>query len=178
VSDDQSGGAVRILNVSGKNQRIKRGSCFGGLERADVCKMQPAIDITEPDTRRQIAPPTTTSATGYVEPIQTNESIELWLLALPEDLTPEQRSQAENLIRRNMDVFLNNDFDIGRTHLVQHRIDIGSHRPLRQPVRRHPLAHLDLIDAHVDQMLQQDIIEPEASPWASYVVLVREKVAR
>jgi hypothetical protein len=58
------------------------------------------------------------SATGSVEPVQTNETIELSLPALPEDLTPKQRRQAENLIRRNVDVFSKNDFDIGRTHLV------------------------------------------------------------
>jgi predicted aspartyl protease len=127
VSDDQSGAAVHIVNVSGKNQRIKRGNCFGALERVDVCKMQPAIDTTERDTRRQITPPTTMSATGSVEPVQSNETTELSLLALPEDLTPEQRSQAENLIRRNVDIILKNDSDIGRTHLVQHRIDTGSH---------------------------------------------------
>jgi hypothetical protein len=33
---------------------------------------------------------------------------------------------------------------------------------------------LNIIDAHVDQVLQQDIIEPAASPWASNVVLVRK----
>jgi predicted aspartyl protease len=178
VTDDQSGTAVHILNVSGKNQQIKRGTCFGDLERVDVCKMQPVVDITEPDTQRQITPPTTTSATGYAEPVQTNKSIEFSLPALPEDLTPKQHCQAENLIHRNVDVFSKNDFDIGRTHLVQHHIDTGSHRPFRQPLRHHPLVHLDIIGSHVDQMLQQDIIEPAASPWANNMFWSKRKMAR
>jgi hypothetical protein len=32
-----------------------------------------------------------------------------------------------------------------------------------------------VIDEHVNQMLTHDIIEPAASPFASYVVLVKKK---
>ena len=53
-------------------------------------------------------------------------------------------------------------------------IDTGIHRPFKQSLRRHPLAHLEIIDKHVSKILQNDIIEPAASPWASNVVLVRK----
>ena len=48
------------------------------------------------------------------------------------------------------------------------------HRPFKQPLQRHPLAHLETIDKHVSEMLQNDVIEPAVSPWASNVVLVRK----
>ena len=65
---------------------------------------------------------------------------------------------------------------MGRTYLVEHVIDTGDHRPIRQGLRRHPIAHLDAIDQQVDDLLQRnDFIEPAASPWASNVVLVRKK---
>jgi len=64
---------------------------------------------------------------------------------------------------------------MGRTNLVQHTIDTGDHRPIRQPLRRHPRAHLDEIDRQVDELLQNGFVEPAASPWVSNVVLVRKK---
>ena len=56
--------------------------------------------------------------------------------------------------------------------MVQHVIDTGMHRPFKQPLRRHPLAHLEVIDKYVPEMLQNDVIEPAISLWASNVVLV------
>ena len=64
---------------------------------------------------------------------------------------------------------------MGRTTLVEHPIDTGSQRPIRQGLRRHPTAHLETIDRQVDELIQNDFVEPAASPWASNVVLVRKK---
>src|SRR5208282_1522286 len=72
-------------------------------------------------------------------------------------------------------VFSQGEYDIGRTHLVEHGIDTGDHRPIRQPLRRHPISHLEVIDQQVEEMRQSGIIEPAASPWASNVVLAKKK---
>ena len=81
----------------------------------------------------------------------------------------------EELLKEFDDILSKGEFDVGRTQLVEHLIDTGSHRPIRQPLRRHPVAHLEIIDEKVEEMLRSDIIEPAASPWASNVVLVRKK---
>ena len=64
---------------------------------------------------------------------------------------------------------------MGRTTLVEHTIDTGDHRPIRQVLRRHPRAHLDEIDRQIDELRQNDFIEPAAGPWSSNVVLVKKK---
>ena len=94
--------------------------------------------------------------------------------ALPDDLTEALRDQTVDFIRRHGSLFSSSEFDIGRTPMVQHRIDTGTNRPFRQQLRRHPLAYLPVIDEHVEQMLAHDIVEPAASPWASNVVLIRK----
>jgi len=66
--------------------------------------------------------------------------------ALHSDLTEEERSKAIQFIRDNAADFSTSEFDIGRTELVQHRIDTGSHKPFRQALRRHPMAHLPIVD--------------------------------
>jgi hypothetical protein len=95
--------------------------------------------------------------------------------ALPSELSEQQRKQATDLVRSYEDVFSQGEYDIGRTHLVEHGIDTGDHRPIRQPLRRHPISHLEIIDQQVEEMLQSGIIEPAASPWASNVVLAKKK---
>ena len=44
-----------------------------------------------------------------------------------------------NLMIEFQDVFSRGDDDVGRTNLVQHRIDTGTQRPIIQRPRKHPL---------------------------------------
>ena len=90
------------------------------------------------------------------------------------ELTDEQERQVEQLLNENREVFSTSEFDLGRTNLVQQRIDTGINRPFKQQLRRHPMAYLPVIDEHVDKMLANDICEPSFSPWASNVVLVKK----
>ena len=90
------------------------------------------------------------------------------------DLTDEQKQDLERLLRDHREVFSTSEFDLGRTNLVQHKIDTGTNRPFKQQLRRHPTAYLPVIDEHVDKMLAIDICEPSVSPWASNVVLVKK----
>ena len=94
---------------------------------------------------------------------------------LPNEVTEGKCSVVRDLLQSYDDVFSRGAFDMGRTSLVEHAIDTGDHRPIRQGLRRHPIAHLDAIDQQLDELLRNDFIEPAASPWASNVVLVRKK---
>ena len=62
------------------------------------------------------------------------------------------------------DVLSRGSFDMGRTSLVEHTIDAGSQRSVRQALRRHPAARLEIIDEQVDELIGNDFVEPAASP--------------
>jgi len=94
---------------------------------------------------------------------------------LPDHLTPEKRVMAERFIRSRANIFSRSEFDIGRTDILKHRIDTGDNPPHYERLRRHPTTQLPLIDAHVEEMLKHDVIEPAASPWCSNVVMVKKK---
>ena len=96
-------------------------------------------------------------------------------MRLPIDLDEHQKQQISHLLSKYEVAFSQHVYDIGRTHLVEHTIDTGSNRPIRQPLRRHPVAHLEIIDKEVNEMLKYGVVEPAASPWASNVVLARKK---
>jgi hypothetical protein len=91
------------------------------------------------------------------------------------DLTVDQREQVYATLWKFRNTLSINDFDIGYTDLVSHRIDTGDHPPIRETLRQHPRAYQEEMDAQVDRMLQQGIIEPCNSPWAANVVLVKKK---
>jgi hypothetical protein len=96
-------------------------------------------------------------------------------IKLPENLTADQQLSVRQLLMQYDDIFSRGAYDMGRTSLVEHSIDTGDHRPIRQGLRRHPIAYLAMIDEQVNEMLRNDLVEPAASPWASNVPLVRKK---
>lgn len=58
---------------------------------------------------------------------------------------------------------------------MEHSIDTGSELPVKQPPRRIPFSLRKTIDSMVKEMLQQNVIQPSCSPWASPIVLVKKK---
>jgi len=107
-------------------------------------------------------------------PVQDDVQAKL-MAGLLEGLTASERAKVEQLLMNYDDVFSRGPFDMGRTTLVEQTIDTGNHRPIRQALRRHPIAQLETIDQHVDELIKNDFVEPAASPWASNALLVKKK---
>ena len=64
------------------------------------------------------------------------------------------------------------DGKLGRTSLVEHTIDMGDARPIKQPPRRVPIAMRGVVDEEINKILESDVIRPSSSPWSSPIVLV------
>uniref|UniRef100_A0AAV2MLZ3 ribonuclease H n=1 Tax=Knipowitschia caucasica TaxID=637954 RepID=A0AAV2MLZ3_KNICA len=95
--------------------------------------------------------------------------------ATSEALNEEQQQRFIQLLLTYQSVFAKNDSDLGYMSVVTHKIDTGLSRPVRQPVRRTPLGFQGEEEAHLKAMLEEGVITPSASEWASPVVLVRKK---
>lgn len=157
---------VRMVNTTAKPQRLLKGTCLGNLSPVEVVEDANADQYDSvPDAPGAHPNPTSVQA-GVTKPL---------LDKLPDDLTVGQRTQVKELLHEYDDIFSKGPYDMGRTTLVEHSVDTGDHRPIRQGLRRHPVAHLDVIDKQVDEMVRHDLVERAASPWASNVVLVRKK---
>ena len=81
----------------------------------------------------------------------------------------------KDVLTQYSDVFSKSPSDMGLTDLVTHHIDTGDAKPVRQQLRRYPPAHAEAISRQIDDFLEQGVIEPASSPWASNIVLVRKK---
>ena len=97
------------------------------------------------------------------------------LTAVDKEIQPAEKEALSQLIDKFEDVFSRGDYDLGSTDIVQHTIDTGDHKPIRQPLRRHPLPHLQAIREQTSEMLSQGLIEPPISESTSNVVLVKKK---
>jgi hypothetical protein len=94
---------------------------------------------------------------------------------LPREMTHVQIEQMRTILWKYSNCLSTNEFDLGFTDLVEHTIDTGNSPPIRQTLRRQPLAYQDQIDDHVQRMLQAGVIVPSSSPWCSNVCLVKKK---
>ena len=90
-------------------------------------------------------------------------------------LTSDQRTRLIALLNQYHDVFPFSQAELGRTSTVQHHIDTGNNVPVRQRPYRTPQVQREQFDKHIEDMLEQDIIEKSTSPWASPIVLLKGK---
>ena len=65
--------------------------------------------------------------------------------------------------------------ELGRTASVEHTINTADCRPVKQAPRRVHFALRKKVIQLVDEMLEQGVIVPSSSPWASPIVLVAKK---
>jgi len=65
--------------------------------------------------------------------------------------------------------------DINFCDVIQHDIETGDAKPIKQAPRRPPLAARDEEDKQLDEMLKTGIIEPSYSPWSSPVCMAKKK---
>lgn len=110
------------------------------------------------------SPPTPTPFRSQEVPINWGDS----------PLSADQRSQLRSLLNEYRDVFALTPEELGRTGIVKHHIDTGNEPPIRLRPYRVAQTQRDKIAAHVEDMLDRNIIQPSVSPWAAPVVLVRK----
>jgi hypothetical protein len=58
---------------------------------------------------------------------------------------------------------------------VEHNIETGDARPIKENPYRIPYALKPVVEEHIDEMLGKGIIEPSSSPWSSSIALVQKK---
>lgn len=90
------------------------------------------------------------------------------------ELTEPQRVTADNII----DQFRNVSTEVrglGRTNLIEHRIDTGDAQPIRQRYYRVSPEKQRILSEQLDEMLALGVVEECESPWSSPVLLTPKK---
>lgn len=86
-----------------------------------------------------------------------------------EHLDPEQKKRLEEFIENQ---FKQQTKPLGRTSVVEHRIDTGDAQPIKQ--RYYPMSPSiqKIVNEELDKMLELGVVTPSKSAWSSPIVLV------
>jgi len=90
------------------------------------------------------------------------------------DLPSDVVHDFKEFLQEHKNTFAKSSDDLGFCSLVEHDIDTGDAKPIRQPPRRPSLASGKAEDDLIDNMLRAGVIELSESPWASPVCLVKK----
>jgi len=112
---------VPVLNTNGTSQVLEKGTELGIVEPVELLDDGSAVaDVVNKEVTE-----------CELSELET-EVIEKMMASLPAELNDEQRAKVRALLVRHKGVLSTGDHDIGRTDLVEHRIDTGDARPIRQ----------------------------------------------
>ena len=154
VTLDEPIATVRLMNLSDQARHLRRGTVVAACEPVESVLI---------------------SKIGDASGDQLPEHLTSLFEKSSEGLTPPQTTQLHDLLCRYASVFSSGLNDLGRTDLVKHHIDTQGAIPVRQQPRRLPFSVREEAQQSVTAMLDQGVIEPSSSPWASPVVLVKKK---
>ena len=92
--------------------------------------------------------------------------------AISPSLSPLERRTLLKTLMHYSDEF---DPSLGHTTVITQKINTCDAAPIHQYPRRLSYAYREETDKHVSEMLQQGVIKPSTSSWASPVVLVKKR---
>ena len=75
----------------------------------------------------------------------------------------EEGTQLAELLNEFQDVFAETEFDVGHFSEIEHSIDTGQSRPIKQRMRRTPACFAGEEEAHVKQALEAGVIQESTS---------------
>lgn len=90
-------------------------------------------------------------------------------------LTIQDQDRVRALLRDYQSVFSSHDGDLGCTNLLTHEIPLLDETPVRQRYRRIPPSEYESVKAHIQHLLDSQVIRESCSPFASPIVVVRKK---
>lgn len=87
----------------------------------------------------------------------------------------QDQTEARSLLQKYGSVFSTHEADLGCTNLISHDIPLLDYVPVRQRYRRIPPSEYEEAKAHINQLLDAQVVRESSSPYASPIVLVRKK---
>jgi hypothetical protein len=145
---------IRLMNISDTTRVVYKGT--------HIAQMTPAVEVNTDQAGNNQEPGLGTNLQTLFEQTKGNVS-------------HEQSKHVHSLLTKYKTLFAESNLDLGKTDIVRHKIETGNARPVKQPPRRMHVHQHSEMDKQIDDMLDQDVIEPSVSPWASCVVLVKKK---
>ena len=147
--------SVRVLNLASEPETIYKNTKVGKFEPFEntetVAVIEPIISKLDNTESSVNQPEVKASATTNVESTMT---VPIDLSST--ELTLEQKHELQKLINEFGDIFAVDKTDFGFTDLVQHRIDVGDHSPIKSKPYRVPFSQRPIIEEQIKTMLEKN----------------------
>ena len=91
------------------------------------------------------------------------------------DLNCEQQQQFQHFLSKNRHVFATSISELGNSDIYSHRIETRDAAPVTQRFYRQTPKVRQEMERQINELLENDIIEPSSSEWRSPVVMVKKK---
>lgn len=146
-----------------------------------VCALGEGVDVSQV-TSATVVPITPVISDDVSQPIDTSTAtlVDSILGSLPQEVNHSQRDRLRRLLSSNIKLFAKDNYDCGKTSLLECELNLidPNSTPINEPLRRHALCHLDIIDTEIEKLLSADIIAPTSdSAFCSNLVLVKKRTA-
>ncbi len=158
---------VCLVNPTDNFLQLKRDTCIGKAEEisAAVADYEMGTESKEVDDQGE----------GEPEPGDVPEHLKDLLHRSAEYLDKSQVLDLTRLLIEHQDVFARDDFDLGSFTTIEHKIDTGDSKPIKQRFRRTPVCFASEEEANLQKMIKAKVVQPSISEWASAPVLVRKR---
>ena len=91
-------------------------------------------------------------------------------------LANSETTELTLLIKEYRDIFALNPYEVGRTEVVHHAINTASYPSIKHAPCRIPFSLRPKVEALIEEMLDQGIVEESSSPWASKLLWWRKQI--
>ena len=145
---------LMISNTTNRSFVVRRGTRLGVAENIAPNEISPVEDIV-------------TTVGGPPEDTGVDLS-----RARVGNIDSGNLAQLHRLLGKYRAQFVEKDIHLGKTNLVKAKFDTGDAPPIKLPPYRIPFFKRKIVDEHVQEMLDADIIRPSNSPFSFPVVLV------
>lgn len=154
---------VPIVNVGTLDVTLFPRRVLGALSSVHVVSLPAGVTEVRSDAIAAGVPVVCPSEQAQIDAVA--------LGALPD----EEQTQVRTLLKRYQSIFAVNESDLGCTNLISHDIPLVDDTPVRQRHRRIPPSEYETVRAHINQLLESQVIRESCSPYASPIVLVKKK---
>ncbi|XP_033750574.1 uncharacterized protein LOC117334856 [Pecten maximus] len=153
--DGNQGPTMSFINPSDKKVTLFRNQRVGVAYEVDEIVPEGSPEMGTTFRIHQLSTSEATEVPGHLQDLYRRSCTEL---------DEKQHAELKQL-----------EFDIGNFRVIEHAIDTGDARPIKQHFRRTPSCFVAEEEKHLEKMLRADVIKPSMSEWASSPVLVRKR---
>ena len=167
-------GRAGPANQSSSTPSVALGAaCVSAETQTDLLTAQPVVNFLDAAE----CPFVDTGEARQVKELELPEHANVLFLQTVDEIDlPQDTIQGlKLLLYDHRDTFASSSSDLGYCPLVEHDIDTGDARPIKQSPRRPPISAREAEDEILDEMIETGVIEPSNSSWASPVCLVKKK---